>query len=252
MIKEGFIAVDIARALHMEKSHVTYYIKKAKKIGYVKEIMRDVFIALELTQSGKNFLDQYDKNNPSNPVCRLENLQLKAIITEMPTIPVDWKKIQMHNWVQYNSQIDTVKVRLNMGKLPTLELFPSPVDGENIYDLIIIVLYECINATLELYDKIGLKVGKPEICSKPEWLVYDPIARQFCKHNGQVTYHGIGKVNASKPRNIGEFEFHDPRALLEYMSMPQRLKNVETLLQQLRQDLIQVGIIPQLIHKRSA
>ena len=58
-------------------------------------------------------------------------------------------------------------------------------------------------------------------------VVYDPIAKNFCQYNGQVTVDGIGKVNASKPRNIGEFEFHDPRALVDYMAMPRRLYNIE-------------------------
>jgi predicted transcriptional regulator len=237
MIKEGLIAVDIARNLNLKKSHVSYYVSKGKKNGLIKEAVKDAVTVLELTQAGKNFLDQYDKNNPLIPVCRLENLWLKAPITHMPTIPVDWKKIEAHNWTQYTSQIDTVKVRLNMGKIPTLELFPSAVDGENIYDLIIVVLYECINATLELYDKIGLRIGKLQACSKPEWAVYDPIARELCKHNGQVTYDGLGKVNASKPRKIGELEFYDPRALLDYMLMPHRLKDIETMVKKILEQI---------------
>jgi predicted transcriptional regulator len=241
MIKEGLIAVEIARNLNLKKSHVSYYVSKGKKNGLIKEAVKDAVTVLELTQAGINFLDQYDKNNPPTSVCRLENLWLKAPITQIPTIPVDWKKIEAHNWTQYTSQIDTVKVRVNMGKNPTLELFPSAVDGENIYDLIIIVLYECINATLELYKKIGLRIGKLQVCSKPEWGVYDPVAREFCKHNGQVTYNGIGKVNASKPRKIGEFEFYDPRSLFDYMRMPNRLKYIETMVKKILEILEQLN-----------
>lgn len=94
-------------------------------------------------------------------------------------------------------------------------------------------MHECINATLELYDKIGLRIGRLQVCSKPEWAVYDPVAREFCKHNGQVTYNGIGKVNASKPRKIDELEFFDPRELLDYMLMPHRLKDVETMVKKI-------------------
>ena len=71
-------------------------------------------------------------------------------------------------------------------------------------------------------------MGKLKIASKPEWVVYDPVAKAFCKYNGQVTYEGIGKVNASKPRRIGEIEFHDPRNLIDYLTMPKRVKNIET------------------------
>ena len=58
-----------------------------------------------------------------------------------------------------------------------------------------------------------------------------PSCKSFCKSNGQVTYDGIGKVNASPPRRIGEFEFHDPRALVDYLAMPKRINNIEKMLE---------------------
>jgi len=208
-------------------------LRSQRNADLLRNLLKTLFTVLGLTQPGKNFLDQYNKNNLSLPICRLENLQLKAVITRMPSIPVDWKRIQMHNWAQYLSQIDGVKVRLNMGKVPSVELMPSPVDGDNVYNIMFAVGYECINALLELYDRTGLRVGKIEVVSKPEWVVYDPVAKAFCRHHGQVTYNGIGKVNASKPRHIGEFEFHDPRNLIDYMMMPMSVRNIENKLDSL-------------------
>lgn len=214
----------------MKKSHISYYITKAKNLRYLRLVTRDAFAFNELTQAGKNFLDQYTQNNPSIPICRLENIQFKAKILQMPTIPVDWKKIEMHNWSQYNTQVDSIRVKLNLGDPPTLLLIPSPIDGDNLNDLLITLVYECVNAILELHSRTGLKVDRLQPCSRPEWLVYDPVAKSFCKNNGQVTYDGIGKVNASPPRHIGEFEFHDPRALVDYLAMPKRLRNIEDML----------------------
>ena len=59
LINEEFILIKIAKVLNMEKSHVSYYIGKAKRAGFVKEVLRDRIKILELTQVGKNFLDQY-------------------------------------------------------------------------------------------------------------------------------------------------------------------------------------------------
>ena len=233
MIKEGKIEADIARELNLNRSHICYYVGKANKLGFVEKSKRDVFVELRVTQSGKNFLDQYNKNNPSIPLCRVENIQFSAPIIKMPTIPVCWKRIEMHNWTQYNSEIDSVKVRLNAGKNPMLELIPSAVEGSDPFDLYTTLLYDCINVVNDLYSKIGLEVGRLKLSSRAEWLTYDPIARSFCKTNGQVEYEGIGKVNASMPRKIGEFEFFDPRALVDYLLMPQRLKRVENLIETL-------------------
>jgi DNA-binding MarR family transcriptional regulator len=228
LVQEGTIAADIARRLNISKSHVSYYIKKSKERGFIKELTQDTFTVLRLTQPGKNFLDQYNKNHQILPTCRAENIQFKAVITRMPTRPVDWKKIQMHNWVQYTSEVDKVKIRINVGKIPTLKLIPSPVEGDDPYELFVILISECYNVLGLLYDRIGLSTGRLHLSSRGEWLVYDPVAKAFCKHNGQVTYEGIGKVNASKPRRIGELEFHDPRILVDYLTMPIRVKNIES------------------------
>lgn len=58
-------------------------------------------------------------------------------------------------------------------------------------------------------------------------MFYDPVAKAFSSHLGQVTVDGIGKVNASKPKRRGEFEFYDPMDCADYMAMPRRLHNVE-------------------------
>ena len=113
LVDQGTIAADIARSLNLNKSHVSYYVTKAKRHGYLKEVTRDAFAIIELTQAGKNLLDQYTQNNLPIPICRLENIQFKAKMVQMPTIPVDWKKIEMHNWTQYTSPVDSVHVRLN-------------------------------------------------------------------------------------------------------------------------------------------
>jgi predicted transcriptional regulator len=237
LINEGLIQEKIANELDIESSHVAYYIKKAKRMGYVKSTIKDVVVILELTQAGKNFLDQYEKAHDSSSsslhICRLENIRFKAEILQMPTIPVDWNKIQMHNWVQYSSKIDSVRILLNMGNSPSIELIPSPVDGEDPYDLLIILVYDCMNVIFTLYDRIGIRVGRLQLGSRGEWLVYDPIARAFCKSVGQVSYDGLAKVNASKPGRLGEFEFHDPRALADYLAMPRRIDKIERMLEKL-------------------
>lgn len=232
MLAEGLICSDIAKMLNIQKPLVSYYVNKAKANNLVQERFRDTFKSYIVTQDGKNFIDQY-RTGESLSTCRLENIQFKAKILQMPIIPVDWKRIEMHNWVQYSSQVDSVKVRLNAGNAPTLELLPSPINGDDPNDLIVSVTSDCMNTLHKLQDTIGLTVGRLQLSSRAEWTVYDPVAREFCKHNGQVAYKGLGKVNASKPRHIGEFEFHDPRAMLDYMLMPQRVKIIETLLQEL-------------------
>ena len=103
----------------------------------------------------------------------------------MPTIPVDWKRIEMHHWTQYTSSVDSVHVRLNQGAVPTIVLLPSPVEGDDPFQLYTVIVFACINVIMELHDKLGLRVDSLELGSRREWLVYDPVAKSFCKNNGQ-------------------------------------------------------------------
>jgi hypothetical protein len=144
-----------------------------------------------------------------------------------PAESLDWKRTQMNNWAQYGSKVDNIHLHLNDGKNPTIEFIPSAVDGDDPYKLLAIVLYDCTKAAEKIEDTLGFVIGRLELSSRAEFLVYDPVAKIFSKYLGQVTIDGIGKVNASSPIRIGEFEFHDPRACADYMSMPRRLRNME-------------------------
>lgn len=228
MINEGNRAAQIARALQVSKSHISYYIKRAKDLEYVNEIVRDTFKVLELTQAGKNFLAKYENSLLDHrPICRAENIRFKAEIISMPSIPVDWHKVEMNHWNQYNSEIDGIKLHVNFGNQPTIEFIPGAVEGDIPDSLLLKLLQDCTDVASNLEERLGMKIGRLELSSKGEWVVYDPVAKAYSKQFGQITIDGIGKVNASKPKRIGELEFYDPRTLADYMAMPGRLHNVE-------------------------
>jgi len=237
MIYENFTPTRIAEVLNVKKSHVSYYLKRAKKFGYINEVVRDKVKILELTQAGKNFVDQYTTTNQftnNTPICRLENIWFKASVYKMPSLEtLDWNRVQMNSWAQYGSKVDNVRVRLNDGKSPTIEFMPSPVDGDDPYKLYGMVLYDCIKAAERLEEAVDIEIGRLEQSSRPEYVVYDPVAKAISKHICQVDVEDIGKVNASGPRRVGEFEFYDPRAAAEYMDMPKRLSNLEQMVEKI-------------------
>jgi hypothetical protein len=115
MIDSGVILSGIAKALSIHKSHVSYYIRKAKDLSYVKESPQSAFKILELTQAGKSFLARYTNSSSSNrsTICRAENIRFKADIIKMPAHLNDWHKAEMNNWTQYCIEINGVKVHIN-------------------------------------------------------------------------------------------------------------------------------------------
>lgn len=228
MVESGKTSSEIAEYLQINKSHVFYYLHKAQNMGYIIDNRRDAFKPLELTQAGKNFVAMY--TNPDlhdTRICRAENIRFKADIISMPSIPVDWHKVKMNNWDQYCNEINGIKVHINQGNNPTIEFIPPPLDGDNPENLRMKMLQDCMQIAYELEDRLEMKIGILHLSSRGEWVVYDPIAKAFSKKFGQITVEGIGKVNASKPKRQGEFEFNDPRACADYMAMPRRVAEIE-------------------------
>lgn len=233
------------QAKTLGESNVSYYIKKLVKIGYVKEICQDRIKILELTQIGENFLDQYDKkvknelSNQQLPRYRAENIRFKAHVYKVPSKSLDWNKVEMNNWSQYRNTVDDIKVHLNNGKSPSIEFIPSPIDGNNPWELVGKLYFECNEVARKLEQLLDMEIGRLETEHGSEWVVYDPVANFISKQNGQITVDGLGKINASKPLRRGELEYFDPRYAAEYLTMPRRISNIEQLLEDLLKKLVE-------------
>jgi predicted transcriptional regulator len=221
---------QVAFELGMSKPLISYYIRKAIRIGYIKELFRDKIRVLELTQEGKIFLDQL-------PICRAENIRFKARVYKLPSKPLDWNKVAMNNWSQYNSIVDDIKVHLNNGKTPSIEFIPSPINGSNPWELFGILYNDCNEVARKLEQTLDMEIGRLEVEHHPEWVVYDPVASIINKQNGQITVDQLGKINASKTLCRGELEYFDPRFAAKYLTMPRRISNIEKLLE----DLVKKG-----------
>jgi hypothetical protein len=236
---------QLAFELKISKPLVSYYVRKAVRIGYIKELFRDKIRILEITQAGKIFLDQYSKQYNKHsygdsthsqnqlPICRAENIRFKARVYKLPSKLLDWDKVSMNNWSQYNNVIDDIKVHLNDGKIPTIEFIPSPINGSNPWELFGILYNDCTEVARKLEQLLGIEIGRLEIEHGAEWVVYDPVASIISKLNGQITVDQLGKINASKPLRRGELEYSDPRFAAEYLTMPRRISNIEKLLEDL-------------------
>lgn len=232
-INEGATQAKTARILNIEKSLVSYYVKKAKEHQFVNEICRDKIKILKLSQQGKTFLAQYSKAGHTHfASCRVENIRLIASIHRPPTRTPDWRKVQMNNWSQYRSVVDRIRVHYNDSKKPSIEFLPSSIVGDDPWQLCGILYHECSKVAEKLEEVLDMEIGRLKFEQGIEWVVYDPVAKLLCKYNGQITIDGLGKVNASKPYRRGEVEFFDPRRASEYFTMPQRLTKVERLFEE--------------------
>jgi predicted transcriptional regulator len=247
LIHGGYTISKISNKINLDKSHVSYYVSKAKRLGYVREIFRDTFKHLELTEAGQNFLAMYQSsaNGLSTPRLRAENIRFKALVYKMPASPSGssiaflsgWNKRQMNHWDQYSIEISGIKVNLNAGKQPTIEFIMPPTAAISSDDTLIAMYVrleqDCNHVAEQLEGGLGIGIGRLQVSSNGEWVVYDAIARQVTKEIGPVNIKGYAKINASKPGRIGEIEFLNLKDATDYFLMPVRLARVERMVKKL-------------------
>jgi predicted transcriptional regulator len=246
MINEGCISRDIATRLGISKQLVFYHIKKAKESGFVTEVFSDTFKTYELTQPGKNFLAMYQQEKAkaaqqqSMPICRAENVRFKASVYKMPSKLVDLHRVEMHNWNQYTTEVGSIKVKLNDGDDPTIEFIPSAIDGSDPLQLYFRIFSDCNEVANNLEQTLDMRIGRLELSSKAEWVIYNPLAKAITNKIGRVTVEGVGMINASLPDRHGEFEFHDPRAAAEFLDMSRRFARLEQQQQEQQTDVDEI------------
>lgn len=229
LVANGYVRQShIADKLNIYKQKVNYWVRKLSEDGYLEKdkvvILGRTYKQLRLTQPGQNLLDVYESQSKSRRI-RLENVRFKATIIRMPEVQVDWNKVPMRNWSQYISKVGDITVRLNEGKNPSLEFIPQPVEGDSPYELYYMAQYDCESVARLLEQRLKMQLGRLEPSSKPEWAMYDPVAKEFSKHNGQLRLD-IGKINASPPRHVGEIEFFNPKDVSDYLVMPSRVSDL--------------------------
>jgi hypothetical protein len=53
-----------------------------------------------------------------------------------------------------------------------------------------------------------MQIGRLELSSKAEWVIYNPLAKAITNKIGRVTVEGVGMINASLPDRYGEFQLN--------------------------------------------
>jgi DNA-binding MarR family transcriptional regulator len=228
LIGKGVYKEKIARVLGVTPQLVGYHVDRAIESGLVRKGVKSTVQLLELTDEGKKFVDRYEKGRDLVLSSRylMENIQLAADIIHRPTKEIDLKKVEMHNWSQYQGRVRDVFVTINEGKTPKVVFTLSKIYGDSMIDLFIGAIYEYQKVALEMYERFGMKLGYPRIVSRPEFVAFDAVAGEACKEIGQLRVPGVGKINASRPGARGELEYDSLDDLVAYMLMPRKVEEI--------------------------
>lgn len=224
----------IGRLLGIGPKLAWYYINELEKHGYVEAYVKSNIKLYRLTQPGLNLLEMLERGFVGRRV-RLERVVFKYPVLVDARVPLDWRKVELRNWGQLHGRVCGVFVRKNPG---SLEVFTEPIEGDDPWELYYYARVEADFVARQLEKKFGMKLGIPEVSSRPEFAIYDPVANKYTEFFNLK--NDVGKMDRSPPRRLGEIDWLSPNAAKEYLLMPFRIRELLERIIRLESGLTQI------------
>jgi len=213
LLDAGNYPAKIARILGFSKQKVRYWVKAAEREGLVKRKSRDVVTLYQLTWKGretsKKFLDGMERERLRRFV-RLHNVVVKYEIVAQPSLVIDWRKVELQNWDQLVGRELGLTVRKNPD---SIEIFCDSVEGQDPYELLLLLFDEANRLASHLEEKFRMKLGRPQLSRKPHFAVLDPVAKHLSDF--MEFSDDIGKLDESEGE--GELDLYDPNFVKNYL-----------------------------------
>ena len=163
----------------------------------------------------------------------MHNVVFKFPIVEEPKVEVDWRKVRMQNWGRLIGSVCGLTVEKTSSHVL---IYPDVLVGDDPWRLLFLARDEAEWLKTVLESKFGMKLGKGELCRKPHFGVYDPVASRVSSFY-QLS-DDVGKIDESE--GYGEIDWTDPEAAKEYLLMPLRIKELLNRLTKLESGLLQI------------
>jgi predicted transcriptional regulator len=229
-IEAGDYAARIALVLETNRQHVQYFIGKLEEAGLIYLEKRSSFAVYQLTLKGKAFLKSCEGRVFPGELHRLDKGQVAFRVVREGVYPGrDFRRVEMVNWtallglelgvkVRHTSKSWIVHVPVIRGRSPA-EVYGLEMNLANRVAVALCGKYGCVLAE-------GVPVGG-------EMAVEDPVAKMFGKYFAVRT----SKRKIDHSWSEGELENFGKDAVIDYLRMPEKVKNIDKKLDRLIQRL---------------
>ncbi len=213
----------IGRARGWKKQHVAYYVHKLEKAGLIRRLKRSSFVDYELTERGQNFLISCEGALFSSGVFRLHRCFFKFPILREGVYPLgDFRRVEMQNWTALLGLEQGVKVRKTTSSwIVHVETLYGRSPGE----LVTSAKNLADRVSQGLMSKYGCVLGQGMINKRHELGVDDPVAQLLNQYFTVSTPKRV--IDDSPGEDEGEIDHLGRDAAVEYLLMPERVKNIE-------------------------
>jgi predicted transcriptional regulator len=214
---------EIGRAQKWSKQHVGYYVKKLEKAGLIRRLKRSTFGDYELTERGQSFLISCEGVLFSSGVFRLHRCFFKfPILREGVYLSGDFRRLEMVNWTALLGLEQGVKVRkTTSSRIVHVETLYGRSPGE----LITSAKNLADKVAKGLMNKYSCTLGEVTINKRHELGVDDPVAILLNRYFTAITPKRV--IDDSLGEEEGELDHLGRDSAVNYLRMPERIKNIE-------------------------
>jgi len=228
-IGAGDYPTKAGRIIGLSRQHTWYYVRKLEECRLIRREKRSNAVFYELTEESKNLLTLCEGTVFPARLYRFDKCQVAYEIIAGGLVPENFKKVEMVNWTALLGTELGVKVRkTSRSWIVHVEV----IRGRNPIEVTNLAMNLANRVRDGLVSKYGCVLGEGRVVAG-EMAVEDPVASLF----GRYFTVRTDKRKIDHSWSIGELEHLQRDAVIEYLQMPERVKNVECQIGALRGDL---------------
>ena len=225
----GDYPTKAGRIIGLSRQHTWYYVRKLEECGLVRREKRSNVVFYELTEESKRLLASCEGTVFPARLYRFDKCQVAYEVVADGLAPKDYRRVEMTNWTALLGTELGVKVRkTSRSWIVHVEV----IRGRNPIEVTNLAMNLANRVRDALVSKYGCVLAEGRVVAG-EMAVEDPVASIF----GRYFTVRTDKRKIDHSWNVGELEHLQKDAVIEYLQMPERVRNVEVQLGVIRNEL---------------
>ena len=232
-IEAGDYPTKAGRIIGLSRQHTWYYIKKLERAKLIRRQVRSNVVFYELTTQSKNLLTSCEGTVFPGELYRFDKCQVAFELLQPGFEPGGFRRVEMVNWTALLGTELGVKVRRTTRSwIVHIEV----IRGRNQVEVTNLAVNLANRVKNALMSKYGCVLGEGKVVSG-EMAVEDPVATLFGRYFTVRTPRR--KIDHSW--NVGELEHLQKDAVIEYLQMPERVKDLDHRLEVIEASLTKIA-----------
>ena len=225
----GDYPTKAGRIIGLSRQHTWYYVRKLEECRLVRREKRSNVVFYELTEESKNLLTLCEGTIFPARLYRFDKCQVAYEIIAEGLVPENFRKVEMTNWTALLGTELGVRVRKTTR---SWIVHVEVIRGRNPIEVTNLAMNLANRVRDALVSKYGCVLGDGRVVAG-EMAVEDPVASLF----GRYFTVRTDKRKIDHSWSVGELEHLQRDAVIEYLQMPERVRNIELQVGALRGEL---------------